>query len=267
MWAIFLRLIKDKKVSIIVYCLATALFVWMYVGMFPTISEQSEEFEAAFNSYPEEFFQAFNIEELSFDTIEKFLAIEQYSIVWPIMVLFFVISFAGVALSGAIERGVIENVLAKPVSRMRIFFGRYLAGLIALIIFTAVSIFSIIPLCELHNVEYNASAHSYMFIMALLFGWAVYSIAMMVSAMFSERSKTYMITGSTILLMYVANLVSSLIEELENLKYASFFYYFDYNGAIIHEELYGVGVTIFIAVAIVCTCIGALWFNKRDIAV
>ena len=266
MWAIFLRLIKDKKVSIIVYCLAAALFVWMYVGMFPVIADKEEEFEAAFSAYPEEMFEAFNIEELSFSTIEKFLALEQYSIVWPIMMMFFVISFAGVALSGAIERGVIENVLAKPVSRMKIFFGRYLAGFISLILFTALSVFSVIPLAALHDVEYNTSAHVYMFIMAFLFGWAVYSIAMMVSAIFSEKSKTYMITGSLMLLMYVANLVSSLIDKLENVQYASFFFYFDYSGAIVHEELYGIGVTIFLATAIVCTCIGAVWFNKRDIA-
>ena len=267
MWAIFLRLIKDKKVSIIIYSLTAALFVWMYVGMFPTISDMSEEFEVAFSAYPEEMFQAFNIEELSFETIEKFLALEQYSIVWPIMVMFFVISFAGVALSGAIERGVIENVLAKPVSRMKIFFGRYLAGFISLLLFTALSVFSVIPLSALHDVDYNTPAHVYMFIMAFLFGWAIYSIAMMVSAIFSEKSKTYMITGSLMLLMYVANLVSALIDKLENFKYASFFFYFDYGGAIIHEELYGIGVTIFLATAIVCTCVGAVWFNKRDIAV
>ena len=267
MWAIFLRLIKDKKVSIIIFSLAAALFVWMYVAMFPTIADKEEEFEAAFSAYPEEMFKAFNIEELSFSTIEKFLALEQYSIVWPIMVMFFVISFAGVALSGAIERGVIENVLAKPISRFRIFFGRYLAGLVSLILFTILSVFSVIPLAALHDVEVNESAHVYMFIMALLFGWAIYSIAMMVSAIFSERSKTYMITGSLMLLMYVANLVSALIDKLENFKYASFFYYFDYNSAIVHEELYGIGVTIFAAVIIVCTCVGAVWFHKRDIAV
>ena len=266
MLTIILRTIKDRKISLIIYCLAAALFVWMYVAMYPTILNDAEDFQAAFDSYPKEMFEIFGIEDLSFDTLEKFLAMEHYSIIFPLMLFFFLISIAGGALAGEIDKGTIENILAKPISRLKLFFSRYFAGIAALLVFAAANVFSAIPLAHLHNVDYTGKNFLYVYAISLLFGWAIFSIAYMFSAMFSEKSKVYMFSGGLFLLMYVANIASTLIEKLENLQYVSFFYYYDYNKAIIDASIDWLPITVFAGTAIVCTIIGALKYHKRDIA-
>ena len=237
------------------------------MAMYPAISDQAEEFDKLMESYPEAMMKAFNIEELSFDTIERFLAMEQYSFVWPLMVMFLVISIAGSGIAKEIEKGTMEILLSRPVARWKIFFSRYLVGLFSLVLFAFCSIFSVIPFSEMHNVEYAMQNQVTMFILCILFGWAILSFAMMLSAMFSERGKVYMITGGMLVLMYVIQIVASLKESLENLKYVSVFYYFDASKAIVHNTIKEEAIWVFVGVIIVCTLAGVYWFNKRDVAV
>ncbi|MBU0670624.1 MAG: ABC transporter permease subunit [Patescibacteria group bacterium] len=267
MWTIIWRTLKDKKISVAVYCLAATFFMWMYVALFPTVQQEAESFNQVLENYPADFLKAFNIQEMSFDTIEKFLAIENYSIIWPIMALFMVVAFAGNAIAREIEKGTAEILLARPISRLKLFFSRYLAGLAVLVLFSAVSVFSIIPFAEMYKVEYIPENQLAIAVICFLFGWAVYSLAMMFSAIFSEKSRVYMATGGILILMYVINIIVAFKENLENLKYFSFFYYYDFNQAIIHGELNTTAVVLFASVAVACMAAGAVWFEKRDIAV
>ncbi len=261
------RSLKDRKISLAVYCAASALFTWMYIAMYPSMMKDAAAFEEAFANYPSELFEVFGIEELSFDTIEKFLAMEHYSIVFPLMLFFLLLSFAGAALAGEVDKGTIEHILAKPISRLKLFFSRYLAGLVTLISFSAVSVFIAIPLAMLHDVDYFTKGYIYVFLLSLLFGWAIFSIGYMFSAMFSDKGRVYVFSGGLLLLMYVANIASTLLEKLENLQYLSFFHYYDYNSAIQDATIDWLPALVFAGTAIVCTAIGAIYYHKRDITV
>ncbi|MBU0731957.1 ABC transporter permease [Patescibacteria group bacterium] len=267
MLTIIWRTIKDRKVSIIVYCLAILGFMWMFVALYPSIQEEGANFTELFQSYPEEFLKAFNMQEMSFATLENFLTLENFSIMWPIIMLFLVVAYAGNALACEIEKGTAEILLAKPISRTSIFLARYLAGIFIILVFCAVSVYGVIPLAEISNVEYNWAGYTPMFVLCLLFAWAVFSLAFMVSAMTSEKSKVYMVMGGGLVLMYVLNVIVNFKENLENIKYASFFYYYDYNNAMISHNYDMISIMVFASVAAIATVIGLYWFNKRDIAV
>ncbi|MEW6407937.1 MAG: ABC transporter permease subunit [Patescibacteria group bacterium] len=222
MLTIFWRTIRDRKLSLLIYCLAGILLLWMYIGFFPSIRDQAEKFKEVFEAYPESMMKAFNIEELNFDTLEKFLTVEQFSIIWPIMVIFLVVSIAGTALSGEVEKGTAEILLSRPVSRLKIFFSRYLAGLFILLVFTVSSVFFVVPLARLSKVDFVFENYVTIAVLGFLFGWAIFSMGMMFSAIFSERSKTYMVTGGILLVMYVLKIAASLKESLDKLKYFFF---------------------------------------------
>ena len=267
MFTIFWRTIKDRKISLIVYCLAAVLFMWMYVAMFPSIQKQSEALSGFMDSFPEAFFKAFGIEELDMSTIESFLAMEHFSMVWPIMAIIMLLAIGGTGISGEVENGTAEILLSRPVSRLNIFFGRYLAGIFSLLVFTIVSIFIIIPLASLHNVDYAVRNFVLVAIISFLFGWAIFSVSILFSAIFSEKSRVYMITGGILLVMYVLNIVAAIKANLNDLKYISFFHHYSYNDALIRNTINSTNVLVFVVVAVVCTAAAAMWFKKRDIAV
>lgn len=267
MLAVIIQGLKRKKIATMAYCLASMFFMWMYIVMYPTIAEQSAEFEKAFSSYPDEFFQIFNIEELKFDSVEKFLSVEHYSIVWPMMVLFFTISLAGFLIAMEVEKGTLSLILARPISRFKIFISRYLAGFISLIIFSIFSVLIAIPLCALHNVRYDLRGHITTLILCLLFGGAIFSLAMMFSAFFSEKSKVYMVMGGGLMIMYVFNVAANLHESWEKLKYFSFFHYFDYNASLIDHTISRAALMVFIITIVISFISGLIIFNRRDIAI
>lgn len=267
MFTLFIRFLKDKWITTLVYSVAGIGFLWMYVAMFPALKEQASEFNDLLSSYPQGFLDAFGISDLSFNSIENFVGIEHFSIVWPLMVIFLMVGLASSSIAREIEKGTIELVLSRPISRLHIFFSRYFAGLAILLLFTLFSIFAIIPLAELHGVDYQLQNFVTIAIMGYLFAWAVYSISIMFSSFFSEKSKVSMAAGGLFILMYVLNLAANLKESLDVLKYGSFFYYFDYNQAIVKNTFSTEGIIVFLCVIVVCTSV-ALWrFNTRDIAV
>ena len=267
MFTIIWRTIKDRKYSIIVFSAAGVLLLWLYVLLFPAMQEMADDFLKVLEGYPEAFMNMFPITEATFANIENFLAMEQYSLMIPILIIFMLVAMAAVGLAGEVERGTAEILLSRPVSRLKIFFARYLVGIFALIVFIVASTIMIIPLGELHNVDYILENFISISILCFVFGWAVFSIAIMLSAIFSERSRVYMIMGGLMVGMYVLQIIASISEKWENLQYVSFFYYYDYEKALLDNSLDALNIILFIGVAIICTVVGAYLFNKRDVAV
>lgn len=266
MLTIFLSIIRDRKKALLIYCIAGVVLLWLYVAFFPLMQEQAASVASLMEGMPEGFLKAFGIDTESFTTIEGFLAAKQYSATWPLLVILLLVAVAGTTIAGEIEKGSIEITLSRPVSRLKIFIGRYLAGSIMLLIFTVFSVYSVLPLGAIYDVDIQFSNILKLSILAFLFGLAILSLSMFISAFLSEKSKVYMIVGSLLIGMYILNTVALIKADLENIKYASFFNYLDTNGALILNEIGGLSVAVFIAFAVIFGLGGAYLFNRRDVA-
>ncbi|MBU0612740.1 ABC transporter permease subunit [Patescibacteria group bacterium] len=266
MFTIFISIVKDRKKALLIYCLTGILFLWLFIAFFPLMQEQTASVVELMEGMPEGFMKAFGVEKESFTTVEGFLAAKQYSATWPLMVILLLVAIAGTTIAGEIEKGSIEITLARPVSREKIFFGRYMAGTAMLLVFTFFSIYSVLPLSVIYDVDIQLSSIVKLSVIAFLFGLAVLSLSMFMSALLSEKSKVYMIVGALLISMYIMNTVALIKVELENIRYASFFNYLDTNGALILNEMSALSIWVFIGSAIAFTSVGAYIFNRRDIA-
>ncbi|PIR97053.1 MAG: hypothetical protein COT91_03480 [Candidatus Doudnabacteria bacterium CG10_big_fil_rev_8_21_14_0_10_41_10] len=265
--AIFWQTIKNRKKFIIVYAIIGVTLLWMYLAMFPAIAEKSDDFNKLLESYPESFTAILGVEEINFSTVENFIALEHMSIMWPIMVVLLLLGLAGPAIAGEIEKGTIELILSRPVSRVAVFAGRYLAATVALVVFILFSIFMVFPLAALHGIEISAMNHFKVSFMGLFFGLSVLSLGMLFSVIFSEKSKVYFTTGGIVGLMYIFSVASNLSENVAALKYFSFFYYFDGVQVMTKSQLNGLSVLVFLFFILLSSAFAAYHFNKRDIAV
>lgn len=266
MWAVFTRTIKDRRILLLVYILASIGLLWMYIALFPSFKDQSGSLEQLIKNYPESFMKAFNFDIKSFTTLEGYLSTEQFSFVWPLLVIFMTLGYSGYALSSEVEKGTIEILLSQPISRLKLFFGRYFAGLLMITIFTVFSVYAAIPLARAYNIDFNTHNFLTISILSFLFVWAIYSIGMFFSAVFSGIGRVYFVTGGILVLMYVLNIVSALQDNLADLKYASFFYYFNPQKALVYNQIDHWAYLVFGGTIVVCTLLGAIWFSKRDIA-
>lgn len=269
MLSLIWRTIKDRKISLISYSLGSAVFLWMYVAMFPMFAEKQAEFDKLFKAYPKEVFQAIGMDPAQFtlSRFESFVAVEHFSLVWPILVIILVIAFGGAMIAGEIEKGTIETILAQPISRLKIYFSKYLAGIVNIIVFTVVSVFAVVPLAEIHDVKYDLKNFAIMAILGFLFALAIFSLSMLATSIFSEKGKANFSVGGIILLMYVINVISDFKESLKDIRYASFFHYYDFTKAMLDAKIDSLSIWVFLGVSVVATVLGAIWFMRRDIAV
>lgn len=266
MIALILRTIKDRWFSVVILVGISILLTAIYVSMFPELQKQGDKMQELFKAYPKDMMKTFGIEvsSLAFTKIENFIAMEQYSFTWPILVIILTIGWAASIIAGEIEKGTIELLLSQPISRLKIFFGKYLSGVLALILFTVFSVYSPIPLAKLLGVSFQAANYTSMAIVGFLFGLAIFSLSMFLSAIFSDKGKVYSAAAGVVLIMYVIKIIANLKESWDAIKYLSFFYYFDYNAAFLNNKIDLINVFVFTAVAVVFLFLGAIAFMKRD---
>lgn len=262
------RTIAVNKKTLLAYILIATLLAWMFVVFFPSIHEQAEDFSKLMENYPEAFLKAFGVEtENLFLQLESFLAAEHYSLMWPLLLLVLAITQAGAAIAGEIEKGTMEILLSQPLSRRQIYLSKFIAGFLIIFTFVWASNFLVVPLAKLYEVEINLKSYWTISLLGTLFGLAVFCLTMMFSAFFSTKGRAASLSAGILILMYALNLFASLKESAENLKYFSFFYYYDYNAALLEGKIEPLAIGVFLGASVVCTLVGLFWFNRRDIAV
>lgn len=270
MIGIFQSFLKNKKYTLLGYVLGTTALLEMYVALFPTFSQvASDKLDLLIQSYPKEIWTVIGVDPnaLSFSHLESFLATEQYSFVWPILMIIFAIGLANATIVSEVEKGTIEFFLAQPFSRVKFFLSRYLASATLIAAFVFATIYAVIPLAGIHNVDIKVGNNMTLAVSALLFGLAIFSLASVSSAIFSEKSKASVLSTGIILLMYVMNVLSGLKESLSDLKYYSFFHYFNGSTNFVQNQYVHNFAWFFLGVIVISTTIAAIIFSKRDISV
>ncbi len=269
MLAFFNRMIRDKYKAFIAYSVSTIALMEMYVALFPSIKQQSTQIDQMMRSFPPELFSAMNIDasSLSFSTLESYMSTEYMSFLWPILAIIFAISIAHYISINEVDRGTIETLASLPTSRIRIFVERYFAGLLLLAAFTAISLLGIIPLAGIHEINYVLANYLTAAGGSFLFAWAIYSLAILISVLFSEKGKASMVTGGIVTLMYVLSIIASLKDSLKNLQYFSFFHYFNGTDLLAKNTVPGYMVIALGGFAIIASIVALMIFRKRDLSV
>lgn len=265
--AIIKRFLHDRRVSLIVYCVAALAFALMYTSLFPSLKSQMGSYDEIMKSFPKGFLEAMGIEQLNIGNFESYFSAEYLSLIWPILAVVISISYAGRALAGSIETGSIGLELSQPISRFELYWSKYVAGVMALTIYTVVSILGVIPMAKLFDASITLEHWLMLTGVAWLFIITVFSLAFAVSAFFSDRSKVYGLVAGTLLLMYVARVIAGLQEKVDWLRLISFFYYYDGPGILAKGTVMRNGLLVFVGVSVVACVLGVLWWQRRDISV
>lgn len=266
-WTIIKKELYQRRWALFGFSLAAILFILLYISIFPSFQKETAKLNDLFDAYPKAVLQAFNIDQLQFSTFEGYISAEHFSFVWPLMAIFLALSLAGVGFAGEIEKGTMAFLLSQPVSRAKIYWAKYSSGILALTAFTTLSILLIIPLAKIQNIEVNSVNVLKTAVLSLCFVWAVYSLAILVSSVTSEKNRTYFALGGLLLIMYVANVVSGLVTPLKSLKYVSFFNYYAPSKTLTTGVLPISSLVIFCAVTVIAMILGYIFFSRRDISV
>jgi ABC-type transport system involved in multi-copper enzyme maturation permease subunit len=268
MFTIFKKSFKDKRTSLIVYSLVGIIILIIYILFQPSMTENLETYQDLLKVVPQEFLKAFNADINSFSgSLESTLATKQLGLIWPLITIIFSTTIAATSFAGEVEKRTFSLLLSQPVSRAKIFWGKYLAGLLILFIYVVCTVPITILIAPIFNQEVDQSLFLKFTIEAFLFVVAFYSLATSVSVFVSETGKVFALGIGLCLGMYIIKVMSLLVAELDGLKFFSAFYYYDPTRSLINGDLLPEGLLLFLSVSIASVFTAYYRFIKRDIGV
>lgn len=236
------------------------LYSAMIVASYAAVEEQIPQFEQLLEAYPQAILEAFGITSLA--TPEAYMGGQVFNWLAPLALSFFPILALAGAIAGAEERGTLDVLLGNPIPRWQLVVGGFLAVAISLLgVLAIVGILTWVP-AALLGVELSAGRT----IEAVLSLWPACmffgGMALLCSAAFHRRALAVAVPGVLLFGMYLMNVISGLVEELESIKYLSVLYYY---GAPIEN---GIDWAHFAGVAAAAVALMALAipvFRRRDI--
>jgi len=224
MTTIFRYTLGRFRGQILGWGIAILLLGLMMMWFYPSIAEQQETFEQLLEIYPPEL-SAFFGDLSAMVTPEGFLSIEYFSYMPLVLGIFAVLMGSGLLASDE-ENGTLDLVLAHPVSRTALFFGRLLAFVVATLAILAISWLGLVLGTVAISIDLGWSQMALPFLsllaMLLLFG----ALALLLSMLLPSRRLAAMTAGLVLVAGFFITGLAHIIEDLETVaKFSPLNYY------------------------------------------
>ncbi len=258
MSALLAAQLRERRRSPLSWGLPLGAWAAFIVAIYPSIESALKK---VVHGYPHALKQAFGVGELA--SVEQYLHAEMLSLIVPLAVGYLAVRSVASALSGAAESGRLDVLLSAPVSRRVLVAAAFAAAAIEIAVVLAIALL----LAALGS----ALAGAHLSFGAAARGFAnVWPLALLAAALAIVVSgwslRTSIVTGSiagVLVGMYVLDLVGRLDTGLSGIRYASVFRYY---GKAIQEGIDPLAFFGVTAVAVALAAVGALLFERRDLA-
>ena len=170
------------------------------------------------------------------------------------------------AIAGEIENGVIELVLAQPVSRMQYFAAHVLFGVAALSTVLAAGVLGTAVGQAVFSLQaFGAGRLGALFVNALLLQLALYAVTLLASAHGREGGRVALVGVLVTVLSYSVNTVATLWNKADFLKPYSLHHYFDPRAVLVDGNLSTMAVVVLAAVGALAIAAAFAGFARRDL--
>jgi len=264
MWNIIKQKIKEQRNSVLIYIGSLIGYALLMIGMFPEMKKM--DLEALMESYPPEIAKFFGESGMaSYSTIEGFLSMEYLSFFFILILTFYIGSAAGSAIAGQIEKRTADFNLSQPITRTKILLSEATVALAYIALTTIATSVSIIVLCQLFNIEISVKGVSSFAILATLFGWAHYGIAIFLSSVLRSKIGVMLLTVGFSLGSYVLLSLTRLVEKIKDFDSISIYKLYNPELAIRDANLNENHALILGSIALAGIILAIFSFNKKDI--
>ena len=262
MWAEFRHTLLQKRGQVIGWAVGLALYGILMVSFFDSISGM-EEFGEFMDAYPEAI-KAFFGDLMRIATPEGYLDIYYFGYMTVIIGIFAVSAGAGL-LVGDEERGILDLVLAHPVSRSSLFWGRLAAITAALVLILTVGWLSwVLPAQRTEmGLTWIEFLRPFLPLIAelLVFG----TLALLLSLVLPSVRMASMLSGGLLVANYLIIGLANINERLKPIvKFTPLHYY---QGGAAIDGINWVWSGGLLAVTVLFALLACWRFQRRDIRV
>ena len=263
MFTIFRQSLTRSRGTVLGWGLSLALLSMYLMTFYDTLVQQQAGLQQMLAGYPPELMSFFGSVTEMF-TPQGYLTLEFFSYMPLVLGIYAVMAGSGLVASEE-ENGTLDLVLAHPISRSRLFLGRFLAFLVEVIVILAISWAGFVIGMRWAHMELSWGELAIPFIplavVLLLFG----SLALLGSMLLPARRLAAMLAGLVVVGSYFVTSLARVDENLEAVARFSPLNYYQSGDAILGLNwgwLLGlIGVSALLALL-------AWWlFERRDIRI
>ena len=255
-----------RKEIVVALCYAAALFGFGYliVVIFPTITKIQ-----ALKEYMEmmpPFIKAFMGQEvIEFTKLEGFLAIEFLNTTWLLVTGVFTSGFAGAIVAEETERKTLELLLSTPVRRTRFVIEKFAGFLTLLAFITAVSFAGLYVGALQIGEKLDTALYFYVFLTGFVCMAAIGGVGLFFSCIFNEQRRASSLALIFFFVLYLFNLIATLLEQYPVLKYVSLFHYYDATEVLARGGISATDMIILSAVFVIMFAASLIHFQRKEI--
>ena len=261
MFAVFTRTLRERRLSTAIYSFALSASALMYVALYKDFASQLDVFA---KNYPENL-NAFFGDITAAATPEGWLAIELYSLFLPLILAIVGIGFGASAIGKEENSGTLELLLASPVSRSRIIFQKALAMAVQLGIISFSAWLGVVVGMLFFEFDVSLLHVAWSSLAAWLLAMTYGCLALAAQSVTSKRSVGLGVGAGIVIVTYLANAISQLVDWIEPAKYISPFYYYDVEKVIVDGP--SEKILVLVTASAVFYLVAHLAFLRRDTGV
>ena len=262
--SVFSRTARDQRRSLMVWIVALAGLVGMYVAVYPAV-KGSSSFAKLIDEMPKTYRALFTTGSgVDFTTPAGYLNTELLTFMGPLLVLVYAIGAGASAIAGEQDRGTLDLLLANPVSRARVLlekFGVMVAGVTVLMAALWVALLvegsaagMDVPLAN------SAAALLHMGLLGVEFG----ALALLVGSLTGHLAASRGVAALVAVAAYLINAFAPLASWIRPARAASPFYQYIGNDPM-RNGLSASGLTVSAMTIAALVTLSVAAFRRRDV--
>ncbi|WLD91569.1 ABC transporter permease subunit [Alkalihalobacillus sp. AL-G] len=264
---IFKQEFKWNLRSLIIWSIIIGGLTFLMMQIYPDFAKQQEGMKALLEAYPEGIKKAFGMDKVSMGTVLGFYAIEGYMLITLIGSIY-VVLLAGNMLAKEESEKTIEFLLSKPITRTSMITQKLLVVVLNVVLFNLiVSLINLSAFLIVDDGSFEFNQYLLISIAPVLLHLTFAAIAFLLSSVLKKGRQILSVTVGLVFITYFLQIISSVTDSLENLKFVSPFSYVDAADIILDESLDGLYIFIMVAVMLISTVLTFMYYRKKDIAV
>ncbi|MCL5411231.1 MAG: ABC transporter permease [Patescibacteria group bacterium] len=260
------KVLRDYKFSILLFGFGTAAYGASMVAIFPSIQTSANDLMSYMDKMPSAFREAFGMSINSFSTLEGYLSMEYFSMIWIFILVAFTIAFASQAIAGEIDKGTMETLLSQPISRTKIILSKSLVWIFLILLIISGTFIGVFVTAIIANIKVEYLGFLIFGGVALTFFWSFYGLGMFFSSVFYDRSKAIFAPLAIFLAMYLLDILSKLYDQVDKFHFLSLLKYYGNPVEVIQKKVVPWNeVEVLLTVGLVFFFLSIVIFRKKDI--
>jgi ABC-2 type transport system permease protein len=259
----FGKALRDARRALVGWTVGVGAVALMYAAFYPSVSSPSVA--QAIENYPESLKRTFGLQDIA--SPAGYLGSYVFGLLVPILVVVFTVIAGSRAIAGDEEAGVLDLVLAHPVSRTRLLLSRFAALAVDVLLICAVMYLLLLAISGPARLSSVGAGHLAAASAQLaLFGLVFAALATAAGAASGRRVVAVAVTVVVAVAGYFANNLAPQVAGLHWAQKLSPFYWYTAGQPLRHGLQPG-WCALMLAVVAALVAAAAVRLDRRDLAV